>query len=57
MDNLLIRQAYKELAYLRQCLDGAERNRLRSAADLRQRVAVSEYRIRVLETAAYAARS
>jgi hypothetical protein len=56
MHNRFIRQAYEELSYLRQCLDGAERHGLPSVASLRQRIAVSELRIRVLETAAYAAR-
>lgn len=55
MSNKLIRQAYDELAYLHGCLEGAERYRLRIATDLRRRVAISEWRIKKLEFALFAA--
>jgi hypothetical protein len=52
MGNKLIRQAYSELAYLRLCLDGAERHHL-NTADLRRRIATSEWRIKILERATF----
>jgi hypothetical protein len=53
MHDKFIRQAYDELSYLRQCLAGAERYRLRTADNLRQRIALSEWRIRMLEWATF----
>ena len=52
MGEKLIRQAYDELAYLRLCLDGAERYRL-GTADLRGRITISEFRIKKLEWATF----
>ena len=48
-----MRHAYEELARLRLLLDGAQRHRLNSADDLRRRIAISEWRIRALENAAF----
>jgi hypothetical protein len=52
MGDKLIRQAYNDLAYLRLCLDGAERYRL-NTGDLRRRIAMSEWRIKKLEWATF----
>lgn len=48
-----IHRAYEELGRLRLLLDGAERHRLNNAHDLRRRIAISEWRIRTLEKAAF----
>jgi hypothetical protein len=54
MSDKLIRQAYTELAELRLRRDGAERHRLNTvAADLRERIATSEARIKTLEWATF----
>ena len=51
MNDKFIRQAYAELARLRALLDGAERYRLNTDHDLRRRIAISKWRIRMLEMA------
>jgi hypothetical protein len=48
----LIHQAYGELAYLRLCLNGAERHRM-NTGDLRRRIEWCEARIRTLEWATF----
>lgn len=52
MHDRFIRQAYEELAHLRERLSNAEEKRIHSG-DLRRRVAESEARIRALEWAAW----